>query len=177
MPPWLRHPCFPSVAFWDLNGRHKANNVKGYGFTNKSEAEFILRTLLLTFSHLFLKRSDSKVSVGVISFYKDQVSFMVISMTFLDHVKKISKTSSIHLDDGIKGQAIARGVYVHFCIELKIECQDCNCGWCVENHITNTFPLVPHSLLQQHCMNWCCFQAFKVQSAISSSYHVFAHTP
>ena len=71
--PWSDHPCFPPIAFWDVNGRHMANSSSGHGFTNPEEAAFIIRTILSTFSHTFLKRADTKVSVGVISFYKDQV--------------------------------------------------------------------------------------------------------
>ena len=50
------------------------SGVNGYGFTNRAEADFITGTILSAFAHAFSKRSDTEVTVGIISFYKDQVS-------------------------------------------------------------------------------------------------------
>lgn len=72
--PWSRHPCFPTIAFWDVNGKHVSNSATGHGYKNREEADFIMGTILSTFSHTFMTRSDQPISVGVISFYKDQVS-------------------------------------------------------------------------------------------------------
>ncbi len=66
-------PAFPTLCFWDLNGRDMSAGVNGHGFTNVEEATFITRTILSTFANTFLTRSDI-VTVGIISFYKDQVS-------------------------------------------------------------------------------------------------------
>lgn len=64
-PPWYSD-CFPPICFWDTHG------AMGHGFTNNEEANFITGTLLSTLVHTFLK-GPGEVTVGIISFYKDQV--------------------------------------------------------------------------------------------------------
>ncbi len=44
------------------------------GFCNNEEVEFITRTMLSTFANTFLERSKEVVTIGIISFYKDQVN-------------------------------------------------------------------------------------------------------
>jgi hypothetical protein len=72
-PSWYRCPCFPTICFWDINGRNMSTGANGFGFTNIDEASFITQTILSTFAHTFLEGSDI-ITVGIISFYKDQVS-------------------------------------------------------------------------------------------------------
>lgn len=67
-------PCFPTICFWDTNGRNMQSGSMGHGYTNRGEADFITQTILTTFAHTFLTRSDAELTVGIISFYKDQVS-------------------------------------------------------------------------------------------------------
>lgn len=74
-PSWATCPCFPTVCFWDTNGRNMPNR-----FRNNKEVEFITRTILSTFAHSFLSQSDEVVNVGIISFYKDQVSRHALSV-------------------------------------------------------------------------------------------------
>ncbi len=71
--PWYC-TCFPPVCFWDTNGRHMSAGSMGHGFTNNQEADFITQSLLTTLARTFLIRSDEVVTIGIISFYKDQVS-------------------------------------------------------------------------------------------------------
>jgi len=71
-PSWLS-PCFPNICFWDTNGRNMQNGSKGHGFANRQEADFITLTLLTSFAHVFLSKADGEVTIGIISFYKDQV--------------------------------------------------------------------------------------------------------
>lgn len=75
-------PCFPTICFWDINRRNMSAN--GRGFSNVDEASFISQTILSTFVQNFTNRSDI-VSVGIISFYNDQVSclgFNVVQFQF-----------------------------------------------------------------------------------------------
>ena len=73
-PAWATCPCFPPVCFWDTNGRNMPNSNGSRGFCNNEEVEFITRTVLSTFVHTFSERSNEVVTIGIISFYKDQVS-------------------------------------------------------------------------------------------------------
>lgn len=72
-PAWSSCPCFTTICFWDINGRNMSTGANGHGFANIEEASFITQTILSTFANTFLKRSDI-VTLGIISFYKDQVS-------------------------------------------------------------------------------------------------------
>jgi hypothetical protein len=58
-----------------------STGANGHGFANIEEASFITQTILSTFANTFLKRSDI-VTVGIISFYKDQVSFVQPTVSF-----------------------------------------------------------------------------------------------
>ncbi len=71
-PPWSTCPCFPPVCFWDTNGHNVPDS--GCGFRNNQEVEFITKSILSTFAQTFLNRSDEVVSIGIISFYRDQVN-------------------------------------------------------------------------------------------------------
>lgn len=74
VPAWASNPCFGTLAFWDSNSSTVTR--KGHGLTNKDEAKFITRILLTTFARQYLVRSDECISVGIISFYKDQVKLL-----------------------------------------------------------------------------------------------------
>ena len=80
-PRWVSNPCFPTVCFWDVRGKNAANcrSNNSNVFTNVEEADFIIFTLLKTFAHTYLTRSDKVLSIGIISFYSDQVKRMHIS--------------------------------------------------------------------------------------------------
>jgi len=74
-PPWYSCPCFPPVCFWDIyGGKGMTTGDMGHGLSNKEEADFIISVILSTLAHTFLmKRSDADITVGIISFYRDQV--------------------------------------------------------------------------------------------------------
>lgn len=76
MTPSWSSPCFPTLCFWDTNGQKMSPGPNGHGFINRDEADFITQTILSTFAHTFLKQSDTEVTVGIISFYKDQVKIL-----------------------------------------------------------------------------------------------------
>ena len=50
------------------------------GFCNNQEVEFITKTILSTFAHTVVGRSDEVVNIGIISFYRDQVSRSAMSV-------------------------------------------------------------------------------------------------
>jgi senataxin len=66
-------PCFPTICFWDINRRNMSSATNGRGFSNGDEASFISQTILSSFVQNFMNRSDI-ITVGIISFYNDQVS-------------------------------------------------------------------------------------------------------
>lgn len=73
LPPWSSHPCFPTLCFWDTKGGSEAG-----GFANTEESDFILRKIMSSFVRGYSDAKDANVStipisVGIISFYKDQV--------------------------------------------------------------------------------------------------------
>jgi len=85
-PSWSSCPCFPTICFWDMQQCMAANGM-GYGFTNVSEAQFIIRKMLCTLTDSFLVHSGVEVTVGVISFYKDQVTLLK---------EELASTPSLH---------------------------------------------------------------------------------
>lgn len=51
-----------------------ARNSSGFGCRNQDEVDFILRTILCRLTHSLLNLSHVEdVTVGIISFYRDQV--------------------------------------------------------------------------------------------------------
>lgn len=75
-PPWSTCPCFPPICFWDTNGHNVPDSSRG--FRNNQEVEFITKAILSIFAETFLSRSDEVVSIGIISFYRDQVSSYLV---------------------------------------------------------------------------------------------------
>ena len=73
-PAWANNPCFGSLALWDSNGSKLSK--KGNGFANKEEVDFVIRVLLTTFAKEYMVRSDVNISIGIISFYKEQVKML-----------------------------------------------------------------------------------------------------
>ena len=73
-PGWQECPCFPPLCFWNTNG-HMASSISGYGLHNSYEADFISQTLLPVLVQLRREKNPDKsiTSVGIISFYKNQV--------------------------------------------------------------------------------------------------------
>ena len=71
--PWYSCPCFPVACFWDVNGQQNSRS-RHSGETNWLEANFITKKVLYTLAHTFLRQADEQITVGVISFYRDQVS-------------------------------------------------------------------------------------------------------
>ena len=70
-PLWTRNPCFPTVCFWDLRSANMSSKSDGHGFKNADEANFIMRRLLPAFAQECSSSGD--ITVGIITFYRDQV--------------------------------------------------------------------------------------------------------
>ncbi len=74
LPPWANDPCFPTICFWDTK---RAGQNEAQDFTNTDESDFILRRIMATFVNRYAgatyEDDPNPISVGIISFYKDQV--------------------------------------------------------------------------------------------------------
>lgn len=81
-PAWIG-PCFPTVCFWDTHGLNTNNSGRSRGFENHPEASFITRSILSTLSQSFFQGTGPEITVGIISFYRDQVSTLTIFYLFL----------------------------------------------------------------------------------------------
>lgn len=79
-PPWYKHICFPPYLIWNVNGR-MCRSSDGRGLYNKNEDVFILEKILSLLFHKFGRNSGKpkSVSIGIISFYNEQV-FIVLSL-------------------------------------------------------------------------------------------------
>lgn len=75
---WTSNPCFPTIAFWDTDGKLMSGSGGGFGYSNQEEVEFITRDILSLFTYEYLRNTDVKVSIGIISFYKEQVSIILL---------------------------------------------------------------------------------------------------
>ena len=76
--PWADDQRFPTLCFWDTK-RTAQSGGGGHDFTNINESDFILRRIMTPFMHTFADVSladdpDTPISIGIISFYKDQVN-------------------------------------------------------------------------------------------------------
>lgn len=80
-PAWIG-PCFPTVCFWDTHGLNTNNSGRSRGFENHPEASFITRSILSTLSQSFFQGTGPEITVGIISFYRDQVSTLTILFIF-----------------------------------------------------------------------------------------------
>jgi superfamily I DNA and/or RNA helicase len=101
-PAWQPNPCFNTLAFWDSNGSKLSK--RGNGYANKEEVDFIIRVLLSTFAKEYLVRSDINLTVGIISFYKDQVKMLQDGVA---SVPALRNNSRLHVKvatvDGFQG--------------------------------------------------------------------------
>jgi len=96
-------PCFPTICFWDINGQNMAANPMGYGFTNKEEADFITHTILSTLAHTFSKQSEVDVTVGIISFYRDQVKLLKEQLSRIPALNNSRLKVKVATVDGFQG--------------------------------------------------------------------------
>jgi len=101
-PPWTC-PCFPTLCFWDLNERNMTVNPLGHGFANEEETDFIAHTILSTLAHAFLKRSDVEVTVGIISFYRDQVKLIKERLAGIPALNNSRLKVKVATVDGFQG--------------------------------------------------------------------------
>lgn len=101
-PAWVTNPCFKTLAFWDSNGSKLSK--KGNGFTNKGEVDFIIRELLTRFAEEYIIGSDINITIGIISFYKDQVKMLQDGVA---SVPALRNNSRLHVKvatvDGFQG--------------------------------------------------------------------------
>ncbi|EED88367.1 predicted protein [Thalassiosira pseudonana CCMP1335] len=75
----------------------------GFGYSNQEEVEFITRDILSLFTYEYLRNTDVKVSIGIISFYKEQVKRLqraLASVTALDQSRISIKVATV---DGFQG--------------------------------------------------------------------------
>jgi len=96
-------PCLPPICFWDTNGRNMTSNVRGNGFSNREEADFITRTILSTLANTFLNKSGAEVTVGIISFYRDQVNLLKEQLTRIPGLKNSRLKVKVATVDGFQG--------------------------------------------------------------------------
>jgi len=96
-------PCFPSLCFWDIRGRNMIANKNGQGFSNKEEATFITRTILCTLADTFLKKSESHVTVGIISFYRDQIKLLKEQLARIPALENSRLKVKVATVDGFQG--------------------------------------------------------------------------
>eukprot|EP00580_Thalassiosira_gravida_P011382 CAMPEP_0201635100 /NCGR_PEP_ID=MMETSP0493-20130528/7767_1 /ASSEMBLY_ACC=CAM_ASM_000838 /TAXON_ID=420259 /ORGANISM="Thalassiosira gravida, Strain GMp14c1" /LENGTH=462 /DNA_ID=CAMNT_0048107027 /DNA_START=243 /DNA_END=1631 /DNA_ORIENTATION=+ len=101
-PSWIC-PCFPTLCFWDTNGRNMTANHMGHGFMNKEEADFITHTLLSTLAHTFLNKADVEVTVGIISFYRDQVKLLREQLARIPALSNSRLKVKVATVDGFQG--------------------------------------------------------------------------
>jgi len=101
-PPW-DCPCLPTMCFWDTCGRNMTSSNNHRGFSNKVEANFITGTLLSTFARTFLKRSKSVITIGVISFYRDQVNLLRDQLAQIPALSHSNLRIKVDTVDGFQG--------------------------------------------------------------------------
>mmetsp|Transcript_38239 Transcript_38239/g.70539 ORF Transcript_38239/g.70539 Transcript_38239/m.70539 type:complete len:183 (-) Transcript_38239:20-568(-) len=78
-------------------------NGRGNGFSNKEEADFITRTILSTLADTFLNKSGAEVTVGIISFYRDQVNLLKEQLTRIPGLKNSRLKVKVATVDGFQG--------------------------------------------------------------------------
>lgn len=98
--PWKKHPCFPTLAFWNIPGKMTISS-RG-GIANNDEATFITNNLLVNFSAILL-RAQGKLSVGIITFYKDQVEVLQKAIADNSSVKRSKLSIRVATVDGFQG--------------------------------------------------------------------------
>ncbi len=100
---WHCHDAFPPYLFWDINRGTMKKGTSG-GFSNAVEARFV-HTLLRSFRNSM--RGVRKISIGVISFYNDQVSHINNAIrgdgSFLQWIKSQNITLQVSTVDGFQG--------------------------------------------------------------------------
>ena len=76
--PWANDSLFPTICFWDTK-RAGQDGGAAQDFTNVGESDFILRRIMAPFVRKYSGASfsddpnKSPITIGIISFYKDQV--------------------------------------------------------------------------------------------------------
>uniref|UniRef100_A0A7S4S262 Helicase ATP-binding domain-containing protein n=1 Tax=Ditylum brightwellii TaxID=49249 RepID=A0A7S4S262_9STRA len=96
---WSSHPCFPPYRFWNLNKGIMKRSAEG-GVSNQDEYMFI-RRLLNEFGILFNRVRP--ISIGIISFYNDQVELLKRSINSLPWIKSGKISLQISTVDGFQG--------------------------------------------------------------------------
>ena len=99
---WHHHDAFPPYLFWNLGGVMKRG--KNGGLSNTAEAQFVYR-LLSSLKRAF--RNVREISIGVISFYNNQVSLINEKLksdkTLLHWMSNNQITLQVSTVDGFQG--------------------------------------------------------------------------
>lgn len=101
-PSWLSCPCFPTICFWDTR-QDMAANPLGYGYRNSYEADFIVNRILCALADSSAMRSNVEVTVGIISFYKDQVHLLKEEIANIPLLLKSRLKIKVATVDGFQG--------------------------------------------------------------------------
>lgn len=73
------------------------------GFSNNEEVKFITRTILSTFASTFSERSNDVVTIGIISFYKDQVVLLTEQVAKIPILNNSTMNIKVATVDGFQG--------------------------------------------------------------------------
>ena len=100
---WSNNPCFNQpLAFWDSAG--STLTKRGNGFANMGEVDFIVRVLLTSFAKEYLVRSDNTITVGIISFYKEQVKLLQKGVAAVPALRNNARLNvKVNTVDGFQG--------------------------------------------------------------------------
>mmetsp|Transcript_9191 Transcript_9191/g.18473 ORF Transcript_9191/g.18473 Transcript_9191/m.18473 type:complete len:378 (-) Transcript_9191:262-1395(-) len=106
--PWANHPLFPTICFWDTK-RTGQSGGGGEDFTNSEESDFILRRIMTPFVRKYSGVSfaddpnKNMISIGIISFYKDQVKSLQQQWDRSPVLKAAKLNVKIATVDGFQG--------------------------------------------------------------------------
>jgi len=100
--PWYSCPCFPVACFWDVNGQQNSRS-RHSGETNWLEANFITKKVLYTLAHTFLRQADEQITVGIISFYRDQVNLLNKQLSTIPVLNNSNLKVKVETVDGFQG--------------------------------------------------------------------------
>ena len=114
--PWYDHFCFPPFLIWNLQGNMWKSREGG--IFNKEEDSFILKKMLGLFIKLYGRDQRKKVSIGIISFYNEQVSNIkqVVQSLRLDDIPTIS--IQVATVDGFQGSE--KDIVILSCVRSKL---------------------------------------------------------
>ena len=114
---WHHHTAFPPYLFWNVEGGVMKKGPTG-GLSNSTEAQFV-HTLLSSFQHAM--RGVRNISIGVISFYNDQVSrinnILNSNKSFTQWIRAGNMNLQVSTVDGFQGAE--KDIIILSCVRSK----------------------------------------------------------